>query len=314
MGVFKKRIAGMEINDCCIRVVELSGSNNNDPVITCYGKKLLENGIVKDGKVANKDGFKKALGELKKEIKLKSTELILGLNNDDVLIRFLKLPKIEKSKLGSFIRFQSADYIPFKIEDFEIDYTILGEQKTSEGEFYNVLLVAARKTMLNDYLNVFESTRFLLRDIKSSVLSVDIFLPKEYENKTCAIINFSCASCSILILGKKVPVFARSIIVGTNEKENIAEFVLAEIGSSILYAHSQNRSLLVEKILLIGSDAAKTGIKQDIENSLHISTEVLKPYRNLYEAKTTDITQAELDAAKYAVALSLALHGFEGVK
>ncbi|NSW89331.1 MAG: pilus assembly protein PilM [Firmicutes bacterium] len=312
MNILKKRVVGLEINDTCMHAVELSGSYQNPEIIN-YGKKLLAPGVVKEGKIIDAESVKTAIEEMWREIRIKSREIILGANNEDVIIRFLKLPRIEREKIGNFIRFQASDYIPFNIEEFELDYMVTGEQKTNEGDFYSVLLVAARKNMLYEYLKTFESTRLLIRDIKSSTLVLDIFLPQEYKNQACVIVNLSFGVCNILIMDKNVPVFARTVMMGRKDNtEDIASIAAGEIRSSVFYFQSQNRSAVVRKVFLLGGEVTKSGIKESIRNIINIDTEVLMPFEYLYR-KTAEQDQKELHATEYAVAFSLALHGLKGV-
>ena len=312
MGVFKKGIVGLEINDTVMYVVELSGTKNN-PNIISYGKKHLAEGIVKEGKIVNQEGFRKALDELLKETRIKSKKVVLGVNNNDVIIRFLRLPiVIDRKKIGNFLKFQASDYIPFNVEECELDYTVTGEQKTEEGIFYNVLFAAARRNMLDGFLKAFESTRLILKDIKSSTLVLDTFLQQENNDRVYAIANISSGTCSILIIYNKIPVFARTISMGkARSAMSIASNASTEIRLSIHYFQSQNGFSIVEKVYLLGHDAAKAGIKEYIKNALNIDTEVLMPFKHLYYGKTVEEEQKEkeLDATEYAVALSLAMHG-----
>jgi Tfp pilus assembly PilM family ATPase len=320
MGVFKKRVVGIEINDLVMHVVELSGAYNN-PEIIKYGKKRLAEGIVKEGKMVNHEEFRKALNELLKETGIKSKKVVLGVNNNDVVIRFLRLPKvIDRKKIGNFLNFQASDYIPFNVEEFELDYMVTGEQKTEEGDFYNVMLVAARRSMIYEFLKAFESTRLILKDIKSSALVLDIFLQQEHEARAYAIANVSSGVCSVLIVDNKIPVFARTVYMGkARDAASIASNASGEIRLTILYFQSQNRLSVVEKVFLLGHDAAMAGIKEHMENALNIDTEILMPFKHLYSRETGEEKQEEkaFDAAEYAVALSLALHGLKeygGVK
>ena len=325
MRFFKKSIVGIDMNCSQMHFVEVTG-NRKAPIIQNAGQVFLPEDIIQEGKVINQEKFKNALDELWRKSKIKSKEVVLGVSNTDVIMRFVTLPKMPPEKLLNLIKFQASDYMPVNIDDFELDYTIIGENINESGSTYNVLLVAARKSMLYEFINAFDITRSSIKDIKSSVLVMDKVIPESYMDIVSVVVNLSLETCNILIMNKNLPVFARTVVLKDNlhreiDKmykayfdevvDRIASFVGEEIRTSISYFQSQNRSVTIDKIFLIGCACSNEHISKELRDYIGVNVEVIKPYENLYNDLSKQNKNINYDPTEYAVALSLALHGLE---
>ena len=66
-------------------------------------------------------------------------------------MRFASFPKVPEDKIRSMIYFQAQEYMPVSIEELELDYVVVSEKKTEEGEFINVVLVGQERKCLMIY-------------------------------------------------------------------------------------------------------------------------------------------------------------------
>jgi len=58
-----------------------------------------------------------------------------------------------EEQLQETIHFEAEQYIPFDISDVNLDFQILGENENNSSQM-SVFLVAAKKEMVNDYINL----------------------------------------------------------------------------------------------------------------------------------------------------------------
>jgi type IV pilus assembly protein PilM len=77
----------------------------------------------------------------------------IGIANQRIVMRQIELPPITDPKeLDSAVRFQAQDEIPMPIESVVLDYHSLGIAETDAGPRMQVLLVAARRDMVERML------------------------------------------------------------------------------------------------------------------------------------------------------------------
>ena len=71
-----------------------------------------------------------------------------------MIVKRISLPVMTSAELAESIHWEAEQYIPFDIDDVNLDYQILeGSSLSGEGNM-DVLLAAAKKDKINDYTSV----------------------------------------------------------------------------------------------------------------------------------------------------------------
>ena len=85
----------------------------------------------------------------------KTKEVCASLSGNAVIVKKITLPVMTPSELDDSIAWEAEQYIPFDIQDVNLDYQILdpGTGPDSNGSM-EVLLVAAKKEKISDYTSV----------------------------------------------------------------------------------------------------------------------------------------------------------------
>ena len=140
---------GLDIEAGSIAASELGGGGALGPTAIAP----LPKGTFADGEIRDPEALTQALRSLFKERNL-SRNVRLGIANQAVVVRTLKLPLIEdEQELESAIRFQAHDQIPMPLDQAVLDYRVLRRQPGPEGEKQmDVLVVAARRDMITGLL------------------------------------------------------------------------------------------------------------------------------------------------------------------
>jgi type IV pilus assembly protein PilM len=137
---------GLEIEAGGIAAVEVE--RNGDVHVTRTAIAPLAPGIVKEGEVMDAGALGDALKGLFAEHKL-SRVVRLGLANQRIAVRMLTLPLIEKEdELDTAVRFQAQEHIPMPLEQAVLDYQVVARTNDGDGGHMSVVVVAARRDML----------------------------------------------------------------------------------------------------------------------------------------------------------------------
>jgi type IV pilus assembly protein PilM len=113
----------------------------------------LEPGIIRDGEVADVDGLAEALKTLYRENKGLDKRVRVGLANQKIVVRVVDLPYLEDAKeLEAAVRFQAQDQLPMPLEHAVLDHQPLAVVNDAAGRRQRVLLVAARREMVERVL------------------------------------------------------------------------------------------------------------------------------------------------------------------
>ena len=113
----------------------------------------LDPGVVRDGEVAEPEALAQALRELWREHKGLDKKLRIGVANARIVVRTLLMPPVTDAKqLAAAVSIQAEDAIPMPIADAVLDYHAYGTVETPEGPRQRIILVAARRDMINNVL------------------------------------------------------------------------------------------------------------------------------------------------------------------
>lgn len=114
----------------------------------------LEPGIIRDGEVADVDGLADALRTLYQANKGLGRRVRVGLANQKIVVRVIDLPYLEDtSEIDAVVGFHAQDNLPMPIEQAVIDHHVLEAVSDETGRRLRVLLVAARREMVERVLS-----------------------------------------------------------------------------------------------------------------------------------------------------------------
>ena len=324
MGIFKKSIIGIILDSQEIRAIELKGSQKK-PNVVAWGKVKLPDGVVKEGRIVDAQLFGVSLERLLVENGFKGRDVYLGVNNQDIIVRFATFPKVPDDKIKSMIYFQAQEYMPVSIEELELDYVVVSEKKTDEGEFINVVLVGARKKMLNDYIEAFLTANTSIKEIDATMLALGRAALVESNDGTFVLTGFNNDTGNILIFNNGVLAMARSVTIAQsptlinpddekiNSKEDdsniYADILFSEIKSSVSYYKMQTGEV-IEKIYVLGSVTKQDFVASKLKETTGLSVSIPTPYTFL-ENHIIKGKQISFKASDYVACISLAMRGLE---
>jgi type IV pilus assembly protein PilM len=128
--------------------------NNGSAELVQVARAELPPGLVVGGELRDPDGLAEVLRSFFKEHRLPSRGVRLGISNNRIGVRTFEIAGIEEPKqLANAIRFRAQESLPIPIEEAVLDYRILGEGQTAEGEpTRRILLVVAYRDLVDRYL------------------------------------------------------------------------------------------------------------------------------------------------------------------
>jgi type IV pilus assembly protein PilM len=153
MGIFtKKELIGLDIVRSSIKAVGLIGDKT--PKLKHFGMIPLPPEAIVDGAFMDSATIVESIRSLVEGLKIKTRNVAVSISGHSVIIKKINVPAMSEVQLEESIRWEAEQYIPFDIEDVNLDFQILDEPAGQDQ--MAVLLVAAKKDMINDYTVVIE--------------------------------------------------------------------------------------------------------------------------------------------------------------
>jgi type IV pilus assembly protein PilM len=147
----QRSLVGLDIEPSGIAVAQVAV--NGGLHIEHGAMMALDAGIVRDGEVTDVEALSAALRELYSANKGFDKRVRVGVANQKIVVRVVELPPIADPKeMDAAVRFRAQDEIPMPLESAVIDYHPLDVVDTPEGPRQRVLVVAARRDMIERVL------------------------------------------------------------------------------------------------------------------------------------------------------------------
>lgn len=193
---------------------------------------------VRDGEIVDPNRVAETIQQIKDVHEFKAKRAIVAVSGQAAIIRSpLKFRAVPKKELEEVILFQAERYIPFAVDDVNIDYEIINKFQDEEGEKVEVLLVAAQKQLINTYVDTLSLAGFELVAVDVASFAVARALTGEHtlgEDKLIVLVLIRSETTDINILKSGVPRFSRSIPIGSSTFiETIASNLNLELEESI---------------------------------------------------------------------------------
>jgi type IV pilus assembly protein PilM len=213
----KKDLVGIDIGSSSIKLVQLKETKAGYQLEKLGMVPLPAEAIV-DNTLMDTSAIVEAVRHLIRTLDIKVTQAACSISGNSVIIRKIGFPVMPADELEEQIHWEAEQYIPFDINDVNIDFHILGPDEFDPAKM-NVLLVASKKDIINDYVAVFNEAGIAL-----TVLDVDCFaLQNAFEinyepsfDDIIALVNIGSNIMNLNIIRGGVSLFTRDVQLGGN--------------------------------------------------------------------------------------------------
>ena len=149
-----KAVVGLDIGSSTVKAVEIKPAGKGFKV-TAFGVERVPPDSIVDGAIIDGGAVADAIRRLFENKAFKTKEVAASLSGNAVIVKKINLPVMTEAELAESIYWEAEQYIPFDIQDVNLDYQILnaGTGADSQGTM-DVLLVAAKKEKIADYTGV----------------------------------------------------------------------------------------------------------------------------------------------------------------
>lgn len=345
MGLFtRKELIGLDIGSSTIKAVGLDWGRKT-PKLKHFGLISLPPEAIVDGAFMDSATIVESIRNLVDGLKIKTRQVAVSISGHSVIIKKINVPAMSEAQLEESIRWEAEQYIPFDIEDVNLDFQILDEPAGQDQ--MAVLLVAAKKDMINDYTTVIEEAGLhpVVVDVDSFAIENAYNLCYESpEEEVVALVNIGAGVMTINVLKGGTSAFTRDISIGgrqitediqkrlkmtyeeaealkvkerdsgpqSQEVERIiqgtAEQLATEVRRSLEFFSASSAGMEIKRVFLSGGCAKIQALPALIEERIGVSVEVFNPFSKIdYPPEQFDPEYIQQMAPLAAVGVGLAL-------
>lgn len=316
-----KNVIGLDIGSSHVKVLELEQTKTGARRLVNFGMVRLPPEAIVDGAVMNTNAVVDAIRELISRHKIRTREVVASVSGHSVIIKRINLPVMTPEELDESIQWEAEQYIPFDVNDVNIDVQILDETGDEAGQM-EVLLVAARKELINEYVSLIHEAGLVPTVIDVDAFAVENAYELNYDSTedTVALVNVGASTVNINVIRNGNTAFTRDVgmggrqvteeiqrslnisfeeaeamKIGGDERDanavvpeeiegvirTVSESIATEIHRSLDFYLSTASGDRLARVYLSGGGARTPGLSGAIARLTHSNIEILDPFRRI---------------------------------
>lgn len=323
-GMSSDPIIGVDIGSSAVKIMEL-GKQNSRYVIQNFAIEPLNVGDVVEKNIKNKEAVIKALDKALAKTKISSRLACISIPSSLAISKIIQLEDgISDKEVSNEIELEADRYIPYEIDDVNLDFEILGSSKIGNN-LMDILLVATKKENIKTRVSIVEAVGMQPKIVDVESLSLErVFekliskdLPDGGKDKLIGLFDIGATSTSLnvfydlrLIYNKDQPFGGQQLLDEIQKRYGLTlqEAILArkyndlpddynidvlepyrkKIAQQIIRTCqlflSSSEHNKIDYICLTGGTSNLAGLDDVVQELLHVKVIVVNPFTSLLVA------------------------------
>jgi type IV pilus assembly protein PilM len=357
MFLFKAKkavILGLDISSTAVKLLELSASSGRSGAkyrVESYAVEPLSANAVVEKNIADVDAVGEAVKNVVRRSRTKAKQAAVAVSGSAVITKVITMPaSLSDREMEVQIQLEADQYIPYPLEEVNIDFDILGPSEKNP-EMVDVLLAASRSENVDDRVAALE-----LAGLSAAVVDVEAYamenafslvadqFPHQGEDQTIAIADIGATNTTLNVLHNNTIIYTREQSFGgkqlteeiqrryglSQEEAGMAkrqgglpdnyvpevlepfkEAMAQQVSRSLQFFFSSSAYTNVDHIVLAGGCSSIPAVDELIEEKTGTSTMVANPFANMSVASGVKPQSLSNDAPSLMIACGLALRSFD---
>ena len=352
-GRNKADLLGIDISSTAIKLIQLS-RNSAGAVpyhVEHYAIEPLPANAVVEKKIADIEAVGQCIERAMIRSGTKAKRAAVAVSGSAVITKPITMSaSLSDSEIETQILLEADQYIPYPLEEVNIDFDILGPSSTSP-DMVDVLLAATRSENVDDRVAALE-----IGGLNATIVDVEAYAMEsactlllggredEGTEKIIAVADIGATTTTLHVLHDGQTVYTREqnfgglqlieevqrrygmsrdqalrqVIEGglpenyaTEALSPFEEALSQQIGRALQFFYSANTFNRVDQIILAGGSASIRNIDSLVEERLGITTVVANPFTHMTLSPKIQAQALNRDAPALMIAAGLALRGFD---
>jgi type IV pilus assembly protein PilM len=342
---------GLDISSSSVKMLEIVEAGKGAYRVERYVIEPLPRDATVDGNISNLESVVEAVKRGYKRLGTRSKHVAMAVPTGAVITKKIIVPaSLRENELEVQVESEANQYIPFALEEVNLDFQVVGPSPTSPDE-QEVMIAATRKEKVEDRVAVAESA-----GLKASVMDIESFaqqaalglvvkqLPNAGKDTNIAIVDIGANVMNVSVMRNDQSIYTREQAFGGNQ---LTQDIVARYGMSAEEAENAKRSgglpddfetevlrpfmenlsmevqralqffftstqyHSVEQILLAGGSAVIPGMDEVVHTRTQVPTMVANPFASMQASPRIQLKKLMVDAPSLIVACGLAMRRFD---
>lgn len=352
-SLFSKKsppLIGLDISSTSVKLLELSRQGGGYRVEAYAAEPLPPNSVVEKN-ITDVEAVGEAVRRAVKRSGSRTKNAAVAVAGSSVITKIITMPAtLSEEEIESQIELEADQYIPYSLEEVNLDFEILGPSEDNPDTL-DVLLAASRSENVDSRVAAVE-----LGGLNAKVVDIEAYtlenafpliapqVPGGSADKTVAIVDIGATMTTLSVLHDGKIIYTRDQVFGGKQlteeiqrryglsyeeagmakrqgglPDNYVPEVLdpfkdamaQQVSRSLQFFFSSSHHNAVSHIVLAGGSASIPGVDELIEERIGTSTSIANPFTNMALASRIKAQALSNDAPALMITCGLALRSFD---
>jgi type IV pilus assembly protein PilM len=344
-------LVGLDISSSSVKLLELAkrGDRYN---VEAYAIEPLPPNVVNDKQVVDPKIVGEIVARAVSKAGTRTKEAAVAVAGSSVITKLISMPAaLSEHDMEEQIKAEADQYIPYPIEEVNMDFQILGASAKDKSSV-DVLLAACRKEQVEQRMAALE-----IAGLKPVVVDIEAYalenacqflrhqMPDGGSGKTIAVVDMGASMTSLMVLHNLQTAYTRDQAFGGRQlTEDIMRFYgmsyeeaskakrlgtlpenyqgevlthfLSDMAQQIdrslqFFFSASSQHSTIDQVILAGGCAQIPGVESAIQERLQMPTVVARPFAQMSVASRAKPSQLAQDEASLLIAAGLAYRAFD---
>lgn len=343
-------VVGLDISSTSVKLLELSQQSDGYRVEAYAAEPLPANSVVEKN-IADVEAVGEAIRRAAKRSGTRAKFAAVAVAGSSVITKVISMPaNLSDEEMASQIELEADQYIPYALEEVNMDFEVLGISETNP-EACDVLLAASRSENVDSRVAAVElgglTTKIV--DIEAYTLENAFHLlasqvPGGADDNTIAIVDVGATMTTLSVLHDGKIIYTRDQVFGGKQLteeiqrryglsyeeagmakrqgglpdnyipevlEPFKDAMAQQVSRSLQFFFSSSHHNSVNHIILAGGSSSIPGVDDLIEERVGSSTSIANPFTHMSLASKVKAQSLSNDSPALLIACGLALRSFD---
>src|SRR5216110_1506343 len=342
---------GLDISSSSVKMLEIVEAGKGAYRVERYAIEALPRDAIVDGNINNLEAVTESVKRAHKRLATRTKHVAMAVPSGAVISKKIVVAgTLREDELEVQVEGEANQYIPFALEEVNLDFQILGPSPTSPEE-QEVLIAATRKEKVEDRVAVAESAglKALVMDVESFAQQAALglvvqSLPSAGKDQNVSVVDVGANVMNVTVLRNDQSVYTREQAFGGTQ---LTQDIVSRYGMSAEEAETAKRSgglpddfeaevlrpfmenlsqevqralqffftstqyHAVDHILLAGGSAVIPGMHEVVNLRTQVPSSVANPFAAMQTSSKVQLKRLMIDAPSLVVACGLAMRRFD---
>ncbi|MDH5610955.1 MAG: pilus assembly protein PilM [Gammaproteobacteria bacterium] len=341
---------GLDISSTTVKLLELSMTDGHYKVESMAIEPLPDD-AVSEKNIQDPEAVGECIQKAVKKSGTKVKNAAVAVAGSAVITKIITMPaNLSDSELESQIEMEADQYIPYPLEEINLDFEVIGPTRDNP-ETVDVLLAASRSENIET-----RTTALEIGGLKPKIMDVEAYtiehassliaaqIEEGEDNRIIAVIDIGATMTSLNVIEDGNLIYTREQSFGGKQLteeimrryglsyeeagrlkktgglpdnyipevlEPFKETIAQQVGRFLQFFYTSGQHSSVSLIALAGGCAAIPGIDELIESQLETRTVIANPFANMSLSPKVNPQSLSNDAPSLMIACGLAMRSFD---